>query len=438
MSATEIKFEETNFVQLLTDLLKHCESLQNQPPRKTPQEELAADEVLAFLAPYTGADGPLEIKKCTYVPGRSNVIVSYKSANPDAKTVSFVGSHMDVVSAAPEDWSFNPFELKREGDKVFGRGVTDCLGHVALLAHVFQGLAIAKPVLDVNVVAVFIANEEASDVLGVGVDKLMSEGELDSLKSGPLFWVDSADMGPTLATAGAVAWEITIGGKKFHSGLPHKGINAVELGMEVIKYVQERFYKDYAPHEKESEYKFAIGSSLKPTQFNTAPGPNNQVPQSVVISGDIRITPFYDVDAVKASVEKYMEELDVTTLPSYGFSKYALPTEGATAAAKGTAVLKWQGEAYHGVACKLDSPGYLALYESVDTIVPGGAKPFSLTGSLPLIRELQNDGFDVQVVGFGRMDAYHAVDEYASLSDFERGFRIVMSVLDKLSKSMKP
>jgi acetylornithine deacetylase len=32
-------------------------------------------------------------------------------------------------------------------------------------------------------------------------------------------------------------------GKLFHSGLPHKAINAVELVYEAIRVVQQRFYE---------------------------------------------------------------------------------------------------------------------------------------------------------------------------------------------------
>jgi acetylornithine deacetylase len=47
--------------------------------------------------------------------------------------------------------------------------------------------------------------------------------------------MDSADFGPTMGTGGAIVWELTVGGKLFHSGFPHKAINAIELGMEVTK-----------------------------------------------------------------------------------------------------------------------------------------------------------------------------------------------------------
>jgi acetylornithine deacetylase len=70
----------------------------------------------------------------------------------------------DVVTANPDSWSFNPFKLTREGDKLLGRGVTDCLGHVALLAEMFRQLGEHRPPLKATVMGVFIANEENSTV----------------------------------------------------------------------------------------------------------------------------------------------------------------------------------------------------------------------------------------------------------------------------------
>jgi hypothetical protein len=73
----------------------------------------------------------------------------------------------DVVTANPDSWSFDPFKLTREGDKLLGRGVTDCLGHVALLTELFRQLGLHKPPLKATVIGVFIANEENSTVGGV-------------------------------------------------------------------------------------------------------------------------------------------------------------------------------------------------------------------------------------------------------------------------------
>ena len=47
--------------------------------------------------------------------------------------------------------------LLLQGDKLYGRGTTDCLGHVALITELFIQLAQKKPKLKYSVVAVFIA-----------------------------------------------------------------------------------------------------------------------------------------------------------------------------------------------------------------------------------------------------------------------------------------
>jgi len=82
----------------------------------------------------------------------------------------------------------------------------------------------------------------------------------------------------------------------------------------------------------------------------------------------------------------------------------------------------------NGVACNLESRGFKALCKATEEIV-GHVEPYSITGSLPLIRELQvwkslmyrftflalspwtkakailkllqDEGFDVQTAGYG-------------------------------------
>lgn len=42
----------------------------------------------------------------------------------DGRWVSFIGSHLDVVPADPSLWDRPPFKLVREGDTLWGRGVS--------------------------------------------------------------------------------------------------------------------------------------------------------------------------------------------------------------------------------------------------------------------------------------------------------------------------
>lgn len=203
------------YIELLKHLISETEHVQNFPPEFIPQESRVVAHLLKVLQPHSKQNGGLlEVEPVHFTEGRENLIIRYMStSNPQAKTISFVGSHLDVVPADRSTWARDPFTLIQEGDELYGRGTTDCLGHVALLTLLMIQLATNKPELNNNVVCVFIASEENDSIKGVGVDGLNSAGYLDSLKDGAMLWVDASDSQPCIGTAGALQWKVTATGK---------------------------------------------------------------------------------------------------------------------------------------------------------------------------------------------------------------------------------
>lgn len=433
---SQIEMNEPRFLSLLEKLIGESKYLQNSPAQGlNPREDNASDHLLEALSPYLKQNGGvLEVERIAFVEGRGNLIIKYPGTTD--KVCSFIGSHLDVVPADPATWERDPFKLTIEGDHLYGRGTTDCLGHVALLTDFMITLAQNKPALKSSIVAVFIANEENGTFSGVGVDQLAKEGYLDNLKGGPVFWVDAADSQPCIGTAGSCQWELKFGGKLFHSGLPHKGINAVEFGMDSLSYVQKKFFQDFPRHPRELEYNFATQSTFKATQISTSSGTLNQIPGSCVIQGDIRSSPFYDIREMQNKIQSYVDEISanpslVENPDARGpHSKYFLPDENL----KGTITLKWLVQGDNGVATKLDSPGYKALLKATEKVL-GEAKPYSIGGSLPLIRDLQDSGFDVQISGYGISSRYHADNEYSLLSDFKKASKIIAGVISLFEES---
>ena len=49
-----------------------------------------------------------------------------------------------------------------------------------------------------------------------------------------------------------------------------------------------------------------------------------------------------------------------------------------------------------GIACNMESPAFKYLHEATMEEL-GESKPFSMCGSLPLVGDMQEAGFDVQV-----------------------------------------
>ncbi|KAF7828566.1 acetylornithine deacetylase [Senna tora] len=418
-----------SYVSLLSKLIGESKYVQNNPPDLIPEEDKVVKHVLDVLLPFsTSNGGPLIVDHINYAPGRGNLIIQYPGTDA-AGIVSFVGCHMDVVTANPDDWEFDPFSLSTDGDKLRGRGTTDCLGHIALVTQLMKKLAETKPALKSTVVAVFIANEENSSITGVGVDALFQDGYLEKLKDGPLYWVDSADKQPTIGSGGMIPWKIQVTGKLFHSGLPNKAINALELGMDALKEIQVRFYRDYPPDPREKDYKFETPSTMKPTQWSYPVGGINQIPGQCTIAGDVRLTPFYDVKEVMKKLQYYVEDINenIDKLETRGpVSKYVLPEENL----RGSLAITFD-EATAGIACDLNSRGYDVLSKATKEVI-GYVKPFSITGTLPLVRDLQDEGYDVQICGYGLMDTYHAENEHCLLQDMAQGYRIFASIIDQL------
>ncbi|XP_020217011.1 acetylornithine deacetylase [Cajanus cajan] len=431
--ATLGDLERESFVSLLSKLIGESKHVQNNPPELIPQEDRVVKHVLDSLLPFSTSTGggPLLLNHVAYLPGRGNLIVEYPGTVP-GKILSFVGCHMDVVTANPDDWDFDPFTLSIDGDKLRGRGTTDCLGHVALVTQLMKKLGETKPKLKSTVVAVFIANEENSAITGVGVDALVNNGLLNKLKDGPLFWIDTADKQPCVGTGGMIPWKLNVTGKLFHSGLAHKAINALELAMDALKEIQLRFYHDFPPHPREQVYGFATPSTMKPTQWSYPGGGINQIPGECTISGDVRLTPFYNVKDVMKKLQEYVNNINenIQKLETRGpVSKYVLPDENI----KGSLTLTFD-EALSGVACDLNSRGFHVLCKATEEVV-GHVKPYSITGSLPLIRELQDEGFDVQTSGYGLMVTYHAKNEYCLFTDMSQGYGVFARIISQLEDS---
>lgn len=89
----------------------------------SPLESRVGDHVEAALAPYLEKNGgPLKMQRIEFHPGRNNIIITYPGpshptgsvhwvdchSGKGPKVVSFVGAHMDVVPANPEEWERGP------------------------------------------------------------------------------------------------------------------------------------------------------------------------------------------------------------------------------------------------------------------------------------------------------------------------------------------
>ncbi|MBC7292209.1 MAG: M20/M25/M40 family metallo-hydrolase [Actinotalea sp.] len=151
---------EDEVVGICQDLLRIDTS--NYGDGTGPGERAAAEHVMGLLT-----DVGLDPELFESEPGRANVVVRLPGEDSSRPALVLHG-HLDVVPAAADDWSVDPFAGEERDGLLWGRGAVDMKDMDAMILSVVRQMAREgrRPARDV-VVAMF-ADEEAGGRYGAG------------------------------------------------------------------------------------------------------------------------------------------------------------------------------------------------------------------------------------------------------------------------------
>jgi acetylornithine deacetylase len=184
--------------------------------------------VVDWISDYCRSAGA----EVTVLPGpegdRSNLFVTI---GPRERRGHVISGHMDVVPAGEPEWSSDPFVLRRDGDRLYGRGTTDMKGFLACALAALPRLAAMS--LRQPIHLAFSYDEEAGCR---GVPHLLAA--LPGLCEKPLGAIigEPSRMQPVLAHKGKMAARLEVIGRSGHSSRPDLGLNAVHAMAGVITY----------------------------------------------------------------------------------------------------------------------------------------------------------------------------------------------------------
>lgn len=193
-----------------------------------PNEAMAAD--LAQRAEDVGMRVELFVDPDE--PAKRTVIASAgPEPTPETSGLTITG-HLDVVPTEGQPWTSDPFAVRREGDKLIGRGTADMKGFVAATMRSLDTIDLAA--LTQPLVIVWTHDEEvgclgSAKLVNAVPDRILPQaclvGEPTSFQM--------LRMHP-----GHVAGRITLRGAAAHSSRPDLGRNAIEGAAEVIGLVR--------------------------------------------------------------------------------------------------------------------------------------------------------------------------------------------------------
>ena len=192
-------------------------------------------EIVGWITNYLELQGA----KVTVLPGpegdRSNLFATIGPADVPGYILS---GHMDVVPASETVWRSDPFRMRRDGDRLYGRGSSDMKGFLA--AALAAVPAFTKSALTRPIHLAFSYDEEAGCR---GVPHLLAQ--LPELCAHPLGAIigEPSNLQPVLAHKGKAAARVTVRGHCGHFSRPDLGSNAIHAMATVLSAAVEAAQK---------------------------------------------------------------------------------------------------------------------------------------------------------------------------------------------------
>jgi len=350
-------------------------------------------ELRRIDAPDADAEEGIRPNLIARIPGRSS-----------ERTV-WVMSHLDIVPEGDlKKWDSPPFEIRVDGDKIFGRGVEDnqqgivasCLAARALLE---TG---ARPAYDVALL--FVADEETGSEFGIRYllkqdPKMFRPVDLVIVPDGGL--PDGSMI--EVAEKGIVWIKVTTQGKQCHGSTPERGINAHVAAAHTIVKLRS-LYKKFAARDEVFDPPI---STFEPTK-KEANVPNvNTIPGEDVFYVDCRVLPQYDIGKVLRRVKTIGRQTDrkfgtTTTIETVQRENAAPPTP-------------------------TDAPVVVSLRKAVERVYGVQARPMGIGGGT-VAAHIRRAGAPAAV--WARMDeTMHGPNEYARIPNLLGDAKVLAHVM---------
>ena len=212
-----------------TEVLKHVEANKEKMVRlvsdlvKIPSVSGNEAELAMFLTDYCTKLG-FECEIDRY----GNFFAFVKGKRPGKRLI--FNSHLDTVEVG-DGWTVDPYSGKIDGDKIWGRGSTDC--KAAMGAQIMAALSVMEAGGDFagEICLMYPVEEEVQNVQRKGTYLSLKDGFTgDYAVNG-----EDTDLHVCLACEGMLEVKITTHGVGAHGATPEQGKNAIVMMCKVVE-----------------------------------------------------------------------------------------------------------------------------------------------------------------------------------------------------------
>ena len=264
-----------------------------------------------FVEEYLKRIGVKEIKRYDAKDERAeggirpNIVAEIPGERTDRKV--WIMSHLDVVPPGDlNKWKTDPWKIKVDGDRIYGRGTEDNQQGIVsslLVAKAFLETGI-KPLYTLSLL--FVSDEELGSNYGI---KYLLENYTLFNKEDIIVVPDGGEPDGSMievAEKGILWIKFTISGRQTHASTPERGINAHKAGARLITKL-DTLYKLFP--DKDELFDPPI-STFEPTKKEKNVPAVNIIPGEDIFYFDCRILPKYSFKEVIKEVERFVKEVE--------------------------------------------------------------------------------------------------------------------------------
>ncbi len=255
--------------------------------------------------------------------GRHNFVASREGTGGGRSVI--LQTHSDVVPAGGWDKAFDPVI---DGDRIIGRGATDCKGQIVTMLLALRALDDLGIQLKGDVECQVVIEEEVG---GNGALALIRQG----CKADGVIVLEGTDMQIHPANRGAIWFRATTTGKSLHMGRRHEGVNAIEKMMEAIRLMLE--YEERLIAASQGQPLFARYDNPVQLCIGTieAGGWPSMVSDKCVLEGGVGFLPnarMSDIrkellDAIMSTDDEWLKEHFTLEFPKLHNDAYEIPAD---------------------------------------------------------------------------------------------------------------
>ena len=204
------------------------------------------------------------------------------SLGPDVPGGIVLSGHVDVVSTEGQDWTGDPFGLRREGGKLFGRGTADVKGFVA--CAIAQIEEVARAPTEIPVHLCLSADEETTCQSAISLARHI-KAHLPPVRG--VLVGEPTRLAPANWQKHSYTCKIVVTGRAAHAGQPALGVSATALAARLIAWIDDR---SGDPADPEATT-FSIGTLHGGVASNT-------IAEHCDCEWDLRLSPDDTLDAI--------------------------------------------------------------------------------------------------------------------------------------------